>query len=277
MNGRIYDPQIGRFLSADTVIDGPNDLQGYNRYSYVQNRPLTYNDPDGHVANFVFGAIFGGGIDLAAQVLIEGKSLKEVNYARVAISAAAGATGVGLGNAVAQASRIVATTAAKQIAVRAVGNTVAGAALGAVQTAATNSVSSEDEKQSVSKGALFGGVAGGVGSLAGDAAKGIATKLGDTIEHVVGGEPTTNINRLAENGILSKVTESGVESAITAAIGETATNTIANSAGLLQSITESDQEQPTESSSNVEQNIEEEKPPPPPPLMINYFENRMNY
>jgi len=47
MNGRIYDPLLGRFLSADVLIDGPLDLQGYNRYSYVKNRPLSAIDPTG--------------------------------------------------------------------------------------------------------------------------------------------------------------------------------------------------------------------------------------
>lgn len=48
MNGRVYDPVLGRFLSADKIIDGVFDLQGYNRYSYVKNNPLAGTDPSGH-------------------------------------------------------------------------------------------------------------------------------------------------------------------------------------------------------------------------------------
>jgi RHS repeat-associated protein len=47
MNGRIYDPLLGRFLSADILVDGPLDLQGYNRYSYVHNNPLSLVDLNG--------------------------------------------------------------------------------------------------------------------------------------------------------------------------------------------------------------------------------------
>ena len=46
LNGRVYDPLLGRFLSADTHI--PGDLQSYNRYSYAHNNPLRYTDPTGH-------------------------------------------------------------------------------------------------------------------------------------------------------------------------------------------------------------------------------------
>jgi phage-related protein len=47
MNGRIYDPLLGRFLSADIVVQAPGFLQSYNRYSYVMNNPLTLTDPSG--------------------------------------------------------------------------------------------------------------------------------------------------------------------------------------------------------------------------------------
>ena len=47
MNGRIYDPLLGRFLSADIVVQAPFSLQSYNRYSYVMNNPLTLTDPSG--------------------------------------------------------------------------------------------------------------------------------------------------------------------------------------------------------------------------------------
>ena len=47
MNGRVYDPVLARFLSADPFIDGAGDSQGYNRYSYVLNNPLNATDPTG--------------------------------------------------------------------------------------------------------------------------------------------------------------------------------------------------------------------------------------
>ena len=47
MNGRIYDPTIGRFLSVDPLVQEPQNLQNYNRYSYVQNNPLSLTDPSG--------------------------------------------------------------------------------------------------------------------------------------------------------------------------------------------------------------------------------------
>ncbi len=47
MNGRVYDPEIGRFLSADPQVQFPGNMQSYNRYSYVHNNPLSYTDPSG--------------------------------------------------------------------------------------------------------------------------------------------------------------------------------------------------------------------------------------
>ncbi len=57
MNARLYDPEIGRFLSADIYIQEPGLSQNFNRYIYVMNNPLKYNDPSGHFINFIIGAI----------------------------------------------------------------------------------------------------------------------------------------------------------------------------------------------------------------------------
>ncbi|WP_419619689.1 RHS repeat-associated core domain-containing protein, partial [Thiolapillus sp.] len=54
MNGRVYDPDLGRFLSADSIVQFPNNSQSYNRYSYVLNNPLSYTDPSGHFAVGLF-------------------------------------------------------------------------------------------------------------------------------------------------------------------------------------------------------------------------------
>ena len=48
MNGRVYMPEIGRFLSPDPVMQFPSATQGLNRYTYVLNNPLSYTDPSGY-------------------------------------------------------------------------------------------------------------------------------------------------------------------------------------------------------------------------------------
>lgn len=48
MNGRAYDPDLGRFISADPYVPFPESQQSYNRYSYVFNNPMSLNDPTGY-------------------------------------------------------------------------------------------------------------------------------------------------------------------------------------------------------------------------------------
>ena len=73
---RYYDPQLGRFISADTVVQAPNDPQTLNRYSYCRNNPLSYTDPTGHsfwgdVGDF-FKSVFTGIVGAAVTVLTGG-------------------------------------------------------------------------------------------------------------------------------------------------------------------------------------------------------------
>ncbi len=50
MNGRLYDPVLGRMLSPDNFVQNATNTQGFNRYSYCNNNPLKYTDPSGQSA-----------------------------------------------------------------------------------------------------------------------------------------------------------------------------------------------------------------------------------
>ncbi len=45
---RFYDPGVGRFLTADSVLPNFADTQAFNRYMYVEGNPVNHNDPSGH-------------------------------------------------------------------------------------------------------------------------------------------------------------------------------------------------------------------------------------
>ncbi len=91
MNGRVYDPTTGRFLSVDPLIGDLGDSQSVNPYAYVGNRPLSFTDPSGFfidggcyvwcasvitsitatVRNFLFG---GGGPPPPSAMSLPGQS-----------------------------------------------------------------------------------------------------------------------------------------------------------------------------------------------------------
>jgi RHS repeat-associated protein len=62
MNGRMYDPVLGRFLSPDPFVQMPDFSQNFNRYAYCLNNPFKYTDPNGEIVWFVpviIGAVIG--------------------------------------------------------------------------------------------------------------------------------------------------------------------------------------------------------------------------
>jgi RHS repeat-associated protein len=46
---RWYDSSLGRFSQADTIVPGAGDPRAWDRYAYVKNSPVVYNDPSGHL------------------------------------------------------------------------------------------------------------------------------------------------------------------------------------------------------------------------------------
>ncbi|WP_250655568.1 RHS repeat-associated core domain-containing protein [Alkalimarinus coralli] len=77
MNGRVYDPVIGRFLSADPYVQAPYSSQSYNRYSYVWNNPLSAVDPSGYwgeglvMSEAAMGGISYGGLQSGTLAAME--------------------------------------------------------------------------------------------------------------------------------------------------------------------------------------------------------------
>jgi RHS repeat-associated protein len=102
MNGRLYDPVLGRMLSPDNYIQSPDNTQSYNRYSYCVNNPLKYTDPSGNFfwIPVIAAAVIFGGTNLAIQA--NNGNVKDFGdgfraFGTGAVVGAAIATGVGLG------------------------------------------------------------------------------------------------------------------------------------------------------------------------------------
>jgi RHS repeat-associated protein len=66
MGGRVYDPTLGRFLSADPLLASLGDSQSVNPYAYVGNRPLRATDPTGLVVD---GPCLGICISIASSLI----------------------------------------------------------------------------------------------------------------------------------------------------------------------------------------------------------------
>ncbi len=61
MNGRVYDYNLGRFMSVDPVIQFANNSQSFNGYSYIMNNPMSGTDPSGYMAETGCGSSNSGG------------------------------------------------------------------------------------------------------------------------------------------------------------------------------------------------------------------------
>ena len=98
LNSRYYDPEVGRFLSADTVeYLNPGAINGINLYAYCMNNPIMYTDPYGTTAwwewvGLVVLSIVAVGAIVAGTILSGGATA--IGFAGLAGSVLSGA-GVG--------------------------------------------------------------------------------------------------------------------------------------------------------------------------------------
>lgn len=105
MNGRMYDPVQGRMLSPDNYVSTPFGTQGYNRYAYALNNPLSYVDPDGNnplIVAMIIGAAISAGSYTASVALSDGgfKNWNWGSFAKsVVIGGVSGAVSLGVGSA----------------------------------------------------------------------------------------------------------------------------------------------------------------------------------
>lgn len=89
MNGRVYDPIVGRMLSPDNYMQAPGLTQSFNRYSYCLNNPLKYTDPDGNWAGW--DDLIVGGIGFAYGYVSSGITTGDWGWKSIG----AGAIGAG--------------------------------------------------------------------------------------------------------------------------------------------------------------------------------------
>jgi RHS repeat-associated protein len=141
LNGRMYDPLVGRMMSPDKYVPLPWNTQGYNGYAYGNNNPLVYIDKDGDIWHIVIGAAVGGLVNLGVKAFQGKINSWGDGFAAFGIGAVAGAVGAGTGGA---------AFAAMGGAAGGAGGFAAGAVGGAVGTALSSPI------QSLGNAAYFG-------------------------------------------------------------------------------------------------------------------------
>jgi len=82
-NARLYNPEAGRFVSADSIVPDPSNPQSLNRYSYVLNNPVNMIDPTGYDPVMKGTMVISlDGQDYGYGYSVDAFSLAEQQYAR---------------------------------------------------------------------------------------------------------------------------------------------------------------------------------------------------
>ena len=154
MNARLYDPVLGRMLSPDNLV-GEGGTQAFNRYSYANNNPLSFIDPDGNSA-ILIGMVIGAFINVGTQLVSNNFSFNNWNWGSFVGAVVAGGVGGALAPAL-SASHIGGFA----------GGTITGAATGFAGSLTTGVINNTSNLfGNVLKSTLIGGAIGGaIGAL----------------------------------------------------------------------------------------------------------------
>ena len=196
MNGRLYDPILGRMLSPDNFAQ--SSTQGLNHYSYAMNNPMVYTDPDGEFIQYIFGAIIGGisGYSIADALGYEGWD----KFWYTLGGAAIGAATAGIGTAVSSSAGVAA------------GGFVGGAAGGAgfgTMSGYASGLRGGDLFNAGFQGALIGGISGLYGGAYGSA---IGGARGAFVGGVVSGGISTALYGGTGEDIIKSAAVGGITS-----------------------------------------------------------------
>ena len=162
---RYYDPVLGRFISADTIVPNPSDPQSMNRYAYALNNPILYNDPSGHCAGLCV-ALVAAGIGATLGGLQAGLASDwdlESTLIGAGIGGAAGAVGGAIGGSIANniALQGLLSETGALIAGGIAGGAVGGLTSGLLSRAAGYDTDIALGVAAGAAGGLVGGIAGG--------------------------------------------------------------------------------------------------------------------
>lgn len=199
---RMYDPEIGRFLSEDTYKGDMKDPLSLNVYTYVNNNPMTYSDPDGHFGLLaVFAsAVVGGAVNVAVKSVsnyitkgtfkISGREAAGAFVSGALEGAICSVTG-GLLKGVSSAAKGVSIGRKIGLAAARLGSIAGGALLGNAidQKITTGRVNWVDAAASAGKSMIIGGVSSKAGKWFSE------TQIGKKISKKV----LSNVNKIKNN------------------------------------------------------------------------------
>ncbi len=178
---RYYDPQLGRFINADTGL-GAEPLENaaaFNRYAYAGSNPVMYIDPSGEAAflallipvivGAIIGVIMGFACEAMTQLITNGVI---TDWSRVGLSALFGGisgalfSGLGcginmLGQIMAKAGYSMATVLATCSAMGA----VAGGGIATLSQLGLNAANGDDLRNGLLQAAILGVITGGISGI----------------------------------------------------------------------------------------------------------------